>query len=127
MLLGVLLGIPPLKKAVAFRPALTKDKGGGDGQKHASHLDLLRGPPGAFYTRSYNHTHRLRLKKVLYLVLSRSPGIGSRWRFHFRNRHTAVSEVKRPLRNRFGSETVTNLQQLCATAIPQRTQVSVRV
>ena len=115
-----------LEKAVAFYPALTKDKGGGDGQKHVSHLDL-RGPPGAFYARPYNHTRRLRLKKLLYLVLSRSPRIGSRWRFHFRNRHTAVSEVKRPLRNRFGSEAVTNLQRLYVTAIPQRTQVSVRV
>ena len=40
---------------------------------------------------------------------------------------TAVSEVKRPLRNRFGSETVINLKRLYATAIPQRIKVPVRV
>jgi hypothetical protein len=40
----------------------------------------------------------------------------------------AVSEAKRPSRNRFRIETVTNLQRLQrATATPQRTQVSVRV
>ena len=35
--------------------------------------------------------------------------------------------MKRPLRNRFGIETVTNLQRLHATAIAQRTQVAVKV
>jgi hypothetical protein len=29
--------------------------------------------PGVFYTRFYNHAHRLRLEKRLYLELSRSP------------------------------------------------------
>jgi hypothetical protein len=29
--------------------------------------------PGVFYTYSYNHAHRLRLEKLLYLQLSRSP------------------------------------------------------
>jgi hypothetical protein len=53
------------------------------------------GPPGClFHTYFYNHARRLRLEKLLYLVLSRSP---------------TVSEVKRPLRNHFGSETVTNI------------------
>jgi hypothetical protein len=32
----------------------------------------LSGPPGAFYTCFYDHTHRLRLKKLWYLELSRS-------------------------------------------------------
>jgi hypothetical protein len=32
---------------------------------------------------------------------------GSRWPFRFWTRRTAVSEVKRPSRNRFGSEAVT--------------------
>jgi hypothetical protein len=38
-------------------------------------------------------------------------GPRSRWRFQFQfgNRHTAVSEVKQPPRNRFGSKAVTNL------------------
>jgi hypothetical protein len=65
--------------------------------------------PGVFYTRFYNHAHRLRLEKPLYIELSRSPASGSRWRFHFWNRRTAVSEVKWPLRNRLGIETVTIL------------------
>ena len=34
--------------------------------------------------------------------------------------------MKRPLHERFGSETVTNLQRLHVTAIPQRTQAPVR-
>jgi hypothetical protein len=50
--------------------------------------------PGVFYTHFYNHAHRLRLEKLLYLELSRSPN--------------GFSEVKRPLRNRLGIETVTN-------------------
>jgi hypothetical protein len=29
--------------------------------------------PGVFYTYFYNHAHRLRLEKLLYLELSRSP------------------------------------------------------
>ena len=41
------------------------------------------------------------------------PNSGSRWQFHFRNRHTAVSEVKRPLHGGFGSETVQNLTAIC--------------
>ena len=39
----------------------------------------------------------------------------------------AVSEVKRPLHGRFGSETDKNLTAIYLTDIPQRTQVSVRV
>jgi hypothetical protein len=39
----------------------------------------------------------------------------------------AVSLLKRPLHGRFGSETATSLQRLCATAIPQRKQVPIRV
>jgi hypothetical protein len=39
----------------------------------------------------------------------------------------AVSEAKRPLRNRFGSGTATNLPRLQVTAISKRTKLSVRV
>ena len=66
-----------------------------------------------FYTCPYNHARRLRLEKLLYLEVPRSPNgfflstSGFRWRFRFWNRRMAVSEVKRPLRNRFGIETVT--------------------
>jgi hypothetical protein len=31
-----------------------------------------RGTPGLFYTYFYNHAHRLRLEKLLYIELSRS-------------------------------------------------------
>jgi hypothetical protein len=31
------------------------------------------GPPGVFYTYFYNHARRLRLEKLLYIGLSRSP------------------------------------------------------
>jgi hypothetical protein len=68
--------------------------------------------PGVFYVHFYNHAHRLRLEKLLYLELSRSPsgfflvlldpGGG------FASETAARSEVKRPLRNRFGSEAITN-------------------
>jgi hypothetical protein len=95
---------------------------------YISHLDSSS-TPGVFYTYFYNHAHRLRLEKLLCLGLSRSPnGVflstsGSRWRFQFWNRYTAVSEVKRPLRNRFGSETVINLPRLYVTAISITTPV----
>jgi hypothetical protein len=66
--------------------------------------------PGVFYTYFYNHGHRLRLEKLLYIELPRSssgyfkplldPGGGFT---------TAVSELIRLLRNRVGRETVTNL------------------
>jgi hypothetical protein len=62
------------------------------------------GPWGVLYI-FYNHARRLRLEKLSYIELSRSsngylkPGPGGGF----------VSEVKRPLRNRFGSEVVTNL------------------
>ena len=69
--------------------------------------------PGVFYTYFYNHAHRLRLEKLLYLELSRSPNgffiffkvlldpgggfdseIAAR-RFQKRNdRYETVSEVK---------------------------------
>ena len=60
-------------------------------------------PFGVFRTYFYNHAHRTRLEKLFQLELFRSfnghfkATSGSRWRFHFRNRHTAVSvsEVKR--------------------------------
>jgi hypothetical protein len=58
--------------------------------------------PRLFYTYFYNHAHRLRLEKLLYLELSRSP---NGFLNHFWIQ-VAVSEVQRPLRNRFRSETV---------------------
>jgi hypothetical protein len=76
---------------------------------------------------SVNPARRVRLENFLYLELSRSSN------GYFKvllDRRTAVSEVKRALRKRFGSGTATNLQRLgnlYATAIPQRTQVYVRV
>jgi hypothetical protein len=73
----------------------------------AAHISPLisSSTPGVFYTYFYSHAHRLRLEKLLYLELSRSPK-GFLKYFWIQ---VAVSEVKRPLRNRFGSETVTNL------------------
>jgi hypothetical protein len=63
-------------------------------------------PPGIFYTCFYNHARRLRLEKLLYLELP--TGWARRSPNGFLNYfwiQVAVSEVKRPLRNRFGSET----------------------
>ena len=92
------------------------------------------GTPGVFYPYFYNHARRLRLKKLLCLVLSRisngyfksllDPGGGftsetAARRLQKRNgRYVSVPEVKR---------LHTNLQRLYVTAIPQRTQVFVRV
>jgi hypothetical protein len=53
--------------------------------------------PGVFCTCLYNHARRLRLEKLLYLEISRSPN-------GFFN-----PLLERPLRNLFGNETVTNL------------------
>jgi hypothetical protein len=39
---------------------------------YVSHVHS-RGTPGVFYTNFYNHAHRPRLEKLLYLELSRSP------------------------------------------------------
>jgi hypothetical protein len=39
---------------------------------HVSDLDLVS-TPQLFYTYFYNHAHRLRLEKLLYIELSRSP------------------------------------------------------
>jgi hypothetical protein len=39
---------------------------------YVSHFDS-RGTIGVFYTFFYNHAHRPRLEKLLYLELSRSP------------------------------------------------------
>jgi hypothetical protein len=63
--------------------------------------------PGVFYTYFYNHARRLRIEKLLYLGLSRSSN--NYFKPLLDPGGTAVSEVKRPLRNRFGSETVKNL------------------
>ena len=60
--------------------------------------------PGVFYTYFYNHAHRLRLEKLLYLEPSRS----SNGFFKYFWIQVAISEAKRTLRNRFGSEKVTN-------------------
>ena len=94
------------------------------------------GPPGyIFCTHSYNHTHRLRLEKLLCLGLSRSPNgflkvlldpgggltseTAARWFQKQNGRYETVSEVKRLK--------IYNGYMLCVTAIPQRTQVSVRL
>jgi hypothetical protein len=70
--------------------------------------------PGVFYINFYNHARRLRLEKLLYMYiyiytysieLSRS---SNGYLNHFWIQ-VVVSEVKRPLRNRFRIETVTNL------------------
>jgi hypothetical protein len=76
--------------------------------------------PPLFYTYFYNHTHRLRLDKQSFLEVP--AGILN----HFWIQ-VAVSEAKRPLRNCFRIEAVTNLELLYATAIPQPTQVPARV
>jgi hypothetical protein len=63
--------------------------------------------PEVFYTYLCNHARRLRLEKLLYLELSRSPSE------HFKPLPdpgtVAVSEAKWPLCKRFRSETFTNL------------------
>jgi hypothetical protein len=61
--------------------------------------------PRVFHTYFYNHARRPRLEKLLYLELSRSP---NGFFNHFWIQ-VAFSEAKGPLRNRFGSEAVTNL------------------
>jgi hypothetical protein len=78
-------------------------------------LSSFKWAPGVFCTYFYNHARRLRLEKLLCLELSRSsngflkplldPGGG----FTSETAARRFSEVKRPLRNRFGSETATNL------------------
>jgi hypothetical protein len=92
---------------------------------YVSGLDLVS-TSQVFYTYFYNHAHRLRLKKLLYIQLSRSsngsfkplldPGDG----FASETADYTV-EVKRPLHGRFGSETAKNLTAIYATDIPQRT------
>jgi hypothetical protein len=57
------------------------------------------GPPGVFYTYFYNHAHRLRLEKLLYLgSFLEAPTGFLKYRYFWIQ--VAVSEVKRPLRNR---------------------------
>ena len=46
--------------------------GVGEWPLHASHVHS-RGTIGVFYTYFYNHAHRLRLEKLSYLELYRSP------------------------------------------------------
>ena len=55
------------------------------------------------YIYIYNHAHRPHLEKLLYLELSRSTN------GFFKVLLDPGGQVKRPLRNRFGSETVTSL------------------
>jgi hypothetical protein len=64
-------------------------------------------PPGVFYKYFYNHAHRLRLEKLL-LYIQSFLGVPTDFLNHFWIQ-VAVSEVKRPLRNRFGIETAKNL------------------
>ena len=65
--------------------------------------------PGVFYRYLYNHAHRPRLEKLLYIELFRSSEVPAGILNHFWIQ-VVVSELKRPLRNRFGSETVKNSQ-----------------
>jgi hypothetical protein len=82
--------------------------------------------PSLFYTYFYNHAHRLRLEKLLRYVKSLL-GATTDFLNHFWIQ-VAVSEVKRPLHGRFGSETAKKLAAIYLTDnIPQRTQVPVRV
>jgi hypothetical protein len=62
----------------------------------------------------YNHAHRIRLEKLLYLELSRSPnGFLNRFWLLDLGGGFVVSEAvgERPLRNRFIIETVTDLKR----------------
>jgi hypothetical protein len=70
--------------------------------------------PGVFYTYFYNHARRLRLETLVYIEVFRTcngyfkpldPGGG----YASETAVAAVSELQRPLRNCFGSKTVTNL------------------
>jgi hypothetical protein len=83
----------------------------------AGELDLAS-TPQPFYTCSYNHAHRLRLGRLLYIELSRisngffkpllDPGGGFTSETAERQfqkphgRYTAISEVKRPTKCPFG-------------------------
>ena len=71
-----------------------------------------------FHARFYDHARCVRLRKLLCLggFLEFPADVLNRFWIQVR-----------PLRNRFGSKTVTNLQRSHATAIPQRKQESVRV
>jgi hypothetical protein len=69
--------------------------------------------PQLFYTYFYNHAHRLRLEKLLYIELSRSP---NGFLNHFWIQ-VAVSEVKRPLHGGFGSKTAKNQTAMYVTGI----------
>jgi hypothetical protein len=62
-----------------------------------------------FYTYFYNHAHRLRLEKLLYLEPSKSP-IG-----FFKPLLDPDGELKRPLHGRFGSEMDKNVTAICLT------------
>ena len=102
--------------------------GEGAQEGHALTTDLQ-----ALFKCFYKPAHRLRLGELPCLGLSISPNgffkpllPGSKWPFRFLNRR-AASEVKRPLRNRFRSETAIDLQRMHLTPIPQRTQVAVWV
>jgi hypothetical protein len=70
-----------------------------------------------FYTYFYNHAHRPRLEKLLYIELSRS---SNGFLNHFWIQMTVLL-LKPPI------ETAKNLPAIYLTEIPQRTQVSVRV
>jgi hypothetical protein len=94
---------------------------------HVSGVDPFWAPL-VFYTYFYNHARRLSRSpngffKRLWIKLFRSSNVFFKplWV------QVAVSEVKRPLHGRFGSETAKNLTAIHLTDIPQRTQVPVRV
>jgi hypothetical protein len=70
---------------------------------------------GVFRAYFYDHVRRFRLEKLPRVELPRSPNeyfkplLDPGGGLNFETAAPAVSEVKRPLRNRFGSEAVTNL------------------
>jgi hypothetical protein len=75
-----------------------------------------------FYACFYDHARLTRLAKLLYLGLSRI--ISGEFFNHFWIQ-VAVSEVKRPLHGRFGSETAKSLTAMCLTDISCHFLVSV--
>jgi hypothetical protein len=99
---------------------------------HASDIKQVWAPQ-VFYTCFYNHAHRLRLEKLLYIELSGSsngffkPLLDPDGRFTSETAERRFQKLKRPLHGGFGSETDKNLTAIYLTGILQRTQVPVWV
>ena len=80
-------------------------------------------PPSYFYTYLYNHAHRLRLEKRLYLGPSKS----SNGFLKLLLDPDGGFGYPKPPNGGFGREITKHLTAIYLTEIPQRTQVSVRV